>query len=1325
MFGTMADPLTIEQEKFAQKWVDTLDAGNRWRLQVLSRRTAIDPKTGEQKDYPVKIRRFAEGCPVSHITAALNYLISKAPYTGVIFNKNRLDGSYVPTKTEWRRDNNDVQNRQGASLDGSYTIVQDLIDPDHADEFAATTGASCSSEETTEFEWDASGIPNVPEPGQGETYSIHAVSRNEDGTYNYQLVRRRAKTQHSGPTTTVDNAVQTQTEETWDNVYGEEGAYLDSEGSPISVPLAGVSGNTEVRIGVSVNNDCTYKLQVMKTVTKEVTQREHSAHTQFTGDHDIRTVGQAVPIPLAPEPADGKTFDHTSELLDNGLYANTVATKVERPVPDAVVEVRVGRRGKRVTITHTNQQTPASLEDIEVGGSVKVEKTPGFLYTNTISTWDKSEKISAAEHCTWDLYKHTGSLTVAGLSEIPMDHVPPPSYGKITSRTTEMDEEGSISQTIRTEQEQRVDAAEESWDVTLEGVVHSVTNRNVGVPGIAPEFSLGNIGRRVRNERTPGDLYSVTTSEIVSSGDLKTGDECDKSIYEHTDTSIEVITGSTAIGDHAKNAGGGHVHHRSVRVNSSGGFTVTTRDTEELTVDDYEVSHRTTTRAKITTKTVKSGTSPAKSAGLAPGESSSHRKTPGGRYDRTDVTVEAQTEIDSAHSSDDRFQSVVADVKLAKGSVDSTPVTAGSGGIVKTCDVDRDEYGIVKTVTRTTTEKAANQAAVSYRRVTKGLIKTVVDRNVKTTATDPGSSKPGHSSSHQMTPGGLYDLTTVTVEASSKKDSAHNSQDAFSTVVDTVKLTTGEVDETLVDGGTNGESATKTSTLDEYGFVTTITRKTSEKEVSDAEVSYRRITKGLIKTVTVRSGTQQASDPGSSAPGCSSSHQKTPGGLYNLTTVTVEASAKQDSARSEQDAFSTTKDEVVITTGDVDNDLVDGGADGKFASKSSTLDEYGFVTTVTRETTEKTVQDYEVSYRRTTRGLVKSTTTRAGTTPANDPGENKVGYSESHQITPGGKYNLTKTELTATTKIDRAYHGKTVFEKVDDEVTFDTGKVDDTEPDDAGHGYHYVKTSDLDEYGFARTTVRKTFEKDYADQAVVVDADYFTKTVTKTHKNKTLGPVNEIEHISDGAGEIKTRSRSVNPGGTMDFVEKSETAKYRYWEDEVDVNYEYVYVIKFRNASDAGRTECLNKAKAKYEAKVTDAQDGRMPSSHSISPSSDRNRFGLFDGQYTVHCSWHPESAGQKNALNAKYMWLEYDAISESYSPRVNEDGSEATVVKTKVTDHVYYEVGRGLNNFHAVTAGKLNVKSISASYDHITGRYSASVVTFTKYEVESETQSL
>lgn len=827
----MTDSSRFEE---AKKWVDSLQ--DRWRLQVLTKKFRVDPKTGVQTELPVRIRRFVEGMPWALVQDAIDYLLSQAPYSGIIFNGVPLEGTYRPTITTWKRDDQDetVSKTSDRRTDGTYTLVQDLIDDHSSEKISVGSSASCSEEVVTEWHWDESAIGSLPPDAgeQGVSYAIQAVSRNEDGTFDYALVCRRAKTQHAGRHVTVDDATSHVEVDSWNNLYGNSvDGFCDELGNPIQVPHPEFEEGTKLELRTSENDDCTFRVEATWTSVKKVESKRVTEKDQFREQQSVTTFGATDPLPDAPEPADGVVKRHENQLNPDGSMTTVESKDVEVPVSESVVEVMVGRKGVRRTVTDRNQEVPADTSSVDLGGSVRVEKTPGKRFNNTVSTWIRSAFLKVADVCKIDLFSHRHSKTEAGLSEIPKDddHVKDSGKGGVVkTRTTQMDEDGSITKIDETETEQKVLKARESWVYGLFGRRHRVENQHVAGPIVPPQPSRSAVGKTITNERTPGGLYNTIEEEIDrTASPVEVGSGCERTVFEHTDTESERRPDGSDPG-HVDEAGGGVHRRRTVELNDDGSSTVRTSVTEERPVEGAEVIYRRTAKAvfrRVTDRNVKTAAVPP----LAAGETQSHVTNPGGTRNVTKETIELTGGVDRGHCRRDIFSHEHDNVSVTKGvTADTTDTPAPGDGKSYSKESTVSDDGLVTTTLRETKENTVSDAQVSFERKPRGLVKTVLTKSGTTPARDPGVNNIG-SQRHVKTPGGRFDLEVREVTPSTEPDSARCQTTVFEHVHDQVTMSKGVVDKSDAPMAGGGRYYEKTSELDSDGLVKTVVRTHEEK----------------------------------------------------------------------------------------------------------------------------------------------------------------------------------------------------------------------------------------------------------------------------------------------------------------------------------------------------------------------------------------------------------------------------------------------------------------------------------------------------------------
>lgn len=881
----------------AKKWVDSL--GDKWRLQILSKRFRIDPSTGVKTELPTRIRRFVEGCPWALVDQAVRYLVSQAPYKGVIYNGVPLEGEYNPTLTTWKRDDQDEVVSPAASRrnDGTYTLIQDLIEAgDVNDAYGARSSIECAEEVVTRWVWDSGAVEELPtSTEQGVSYAITSVSRNEDGTFNYALVKRTSKPQFGGWSVKRDD--EEARVEVWhgNNLRGAPNSW---EGMTIPSSELGKS----VDVDYQQNDDCTYRVTVTVTTAKASASGGSCLKDQFRHQHVEEKSGQASPLGDAPEPSGGVVTRHSDKRQPDGTFRTEKTVETELPVSESVVEVRRGRRGTRRSVTDTNQESPAPLS-LDVGGSVRVEKTPGKLYNNTVVTWIRSVSEKVASVCKFDIFSHSHSETKSGLSSLPSGDVPKASGGVIHTRRADMDDEGSITQTDETETEQPVKNAIVKYVVGLRGVRRLLTHRNVSDTPSAPPFSKANIGRSVTVEKTPGGLNNVTEEEIDRSGAaLDTGSSCEKTVFEHSHTKTKADPAGTVEDSHVTAAGGGHYHKKVVELDESGATVSRETDVDELQLDDADVEIRRTAKAIIKRATVRNTSSAAQEPSNI-GETQSHTTNPGGSRNLTVVTMKVTGKPSRSHCEKTIFEHVHDTEKSEVGdSPDTTDVEEAGGGVFASKDSVVDEQGIITTTTRKHTEVAVEGAEKSFHRTTRGLVTTTLDKNQRSPVREPpdDGSHIGVTNSYRKNPGGSFDNTTQVKSASARPDYGMADENAFRRITEVSEMNTSGIsisaDSSPSGGtGTGGVSSRDTQDIDSEGFRKTVKRVITEKSVADGNIGESNL-RFTSTTISTHNNPSQANVKTATVGGpiFSWTSKKTEGGNYD----TIETEKKPTRFRS-------------------------------------------------------------------------------------------------------------------------------------------------------------------------------------------------------------------------------------------------------------------------------------------------------------------------------------------------------------------------------------------------------------------------------------------
>lgn len=405
----------MDVKEEARKWIDDLQAGGglygSWRLQVLEQKTrVVDRDSGGDvmKQSPVRLRRFAKGIPRPLVDAAIRYLVSLAPYEGVLYDGVPCEGRFVPVRTRWVRDDDISVERNRA--DNRYTIIQDLVEIGELDSLGVTTSESCSEVTTTEYVWDAASVGELPIDGafsQGTTVSVQGVSRDADGNISYAVVTRTAKTTVTGPTVQECDEFGTVTVTVWDNVYGEgtdddpfradtdRGADDDSLGIKRRTPPCDHGDGTIVTENVTRNEDCTYRIvHTEKSSNMVVTEHSMSStiYEKVESDTTRATdVGGGIHVvPDAPDSAAGTVNDVKVELRPDGKYDVVDRTRTENSVDGSSVETRKTLRGVRTTTKSRSQIDPVTGSGeggaLRIGEYISNTKTDSGRYDTVHET---------------------------------------------------------------------------------------------------------------------------------------------------------------------------------------------------------------------------------------------------------------------------------------------------------------------------------------------------------------------------------------------------------------------------------------------------------------------------------------------------------------------------------------------------------------------------------------------------------------------------------------------------------------------------------------------------------------------------------------------------------------------------------------------------------------------------------------------------------------------------------------------------------------------------------------------------------------------------
>ena len=1011
----------------AREWLEM--ARGKWRLQTMQHRSRYNPKTGEYRQLPTRIRRFLNGTPVGMKSLVLAILKESAPYSSPVFDCEVDEGLlYAPTNTFIRKDGLEHTTN---GKDATYTIIQDLMLVDErGDTFGFGDESGCDRVGETEYHWDEPSVADCPDGGQGVSYQVTDVSRDRDtDLFSYRVRKVQALTVHTPPQVAECDARKRVTVETWDNVYGEPGAYrrdpVRGASAPVDVPApCGQPGGTSVKVDVYRNPDCTYRVTIQRTyaVTDDGADHEGAQYSvykdQYKTEETSRTFNAFAPLPKSGvEYSGGVVTRYSSERNGDGTWNNSTEVETERPVVSSTVETRQTPRGTHVSRVDTNQ--PAAAAGISTQfGSWKSTRTKGGLFTNEYSEYTRAVRDNLGLVCTDTAFLKTHE-TQSSVDAVPAagTHVPPPSGGLVTTWTYDTDADGFVTRRERTEQEHLVEGAVVRKTVGWLGTSTSYTNRGMA-PAAAQALydSVSGRGSSAEMRVTNGDLRDVEVQTFSRASGVALGVDCSRTIYQHVHETAE---SASAMGTHASAAGNGHTYQLSYsRDPSTGAITKRSRDTHEERVDASRVTVRVTARG-TETRTTNSNVPSRPATPTKPGKTLEVERTPGGLYNVTEGDTVPNPGKTGASCEQDRFLHTDADtaVQTAKPAGD---VEGGSGGFYRERTARLGDDGLWEVTTAEHHEKeVTGEKHVSVTARAKRT--TTITRQTSSTGTEPAATAADAGKELRLTAtrGGLWTVEQTSVEAIGGDSLEECSRDLF-LHRDTTGSTQAAAEAGHLTGGSGGVYRERRQQLGDDGLWSVVTTESQEQAVTSQRVERRVTRHGLVTRTT----DVQVESPGGALAasaanvGREQSYEKTRGGRYNVTTgAVVPLSGVCIDESCERTAFlhshSSTKVKSAKGTAEAD-----AAAGGKFRSKAWTLTDQG--AWEARET-ENTEEQPTLKTHKYQDAFGKTVVTEEFSNTGNDGGQGGMKYtaealvqSVEAQLTNGGRYTVHTKEETPT-----------------------------------------------------------------------------------------------------------------------------------------------------------------------------------------------------------------------------------------------------------------------------------------------------------------------
>lgn len=937
---SVEEDLSLETK--AREWLDM--AQTKWRLQTMQHRSRYNPKTGEYRQLPTRVRRFLNGTPVSMKARVLSILKESAPYSCPVFDLETGDMKYVPVNTFIRKDGPELTS---GGADATYTIVQDLKLLDEAgDTFGMRDESSCAQTGEAEWHWDEPDVMDCPDGSQGVSYQVANVSRDrETDLFSYVVRKVQALTVHVPPVTAACTERSRVTVEVWDNVYGGPGAFRQDpvRGGSAAVAVPGAcdrSDGTLVKVSVNRNADCTYRIEIERTEAVTGVGMYYSQHDRYRSETGERTLNAFAPLPRQGVEYDhGRVTRYQSERNEDGTWTNETSTTLERPVTGSTVEERRTPRGVTRTRIDTNMPDPASGISSEFG-SWKSVKTPGGLFTNEYVEHARRVVDGLGLVCTDTAFMKTHE-TQGSADSVPSSvHVPPARGGLVTTWNYDTDAEGLVTKRVRTEQEHTVENAVRRRTWGWLGQTSGYTHRSVSSEVASALLASGAAGTSVEVRMTNGGLFDVEVQSFLRVAGLVLGFECQKTVYQHVHETAE---SAAAVGGEAQDAGNGRTYRRSYAVDTATG-AVTKRETvtTELEVPESRRTVRVTARGK-TVRTVRSNAPSKPADASSPGQTTEFEVTPGGRFN---VTVEETAPKEGSLENGcqkDAFEETDSSAQTSK-TRGADHVQGGTDGVYREAVSRLGDDGLWENRTVEHRETPGVDDGVEVVVTARGRRKTTRTRSAPKPA-EPSASDVGKSLRTSRTRGGMYNVESTEVTANPDSLGEDCSKDLFSHVhtdVATSRQKAADDVRDTTDG--SGEYLDRRQRLGDDGLWEVTDVVHTENAVPKQRTEVRVTKAGRVKRTTDVQVAETGQDPEARIADVGRERvvEKTRGGRRNITTVEVTPIKEATQESCSQDAFLHTH----VKTKGVDSNSLDGGdvpeaEDGEYVEKDLVLNELG------------------------------------------------------------------------------------------------------------------------------------------------------------------------------------------------------------------------------------------------------------------------------------------------------------------------------------------------------------------------------------------------
>ena len=394
------------------------------------------------------------------------------------------------------------------------------------------------------FHWKVGSLPALPESASGVQWRMQGVTRDDEtGLWSCVLERRETVQQDVPEYGTAKTVFEHRAEE---QHLGVKQGQVASTGKQASV-----GGGTMVRRQIRKNEDCTSDItndtiqeQPVSGAVSETTRLMRGTRTTTVNRNQATKAGLGVAdVSVRNEMTDGGLWNQTITTFARILgwfrktcrktiflheHAETVAvdqdpgfehvavagggvisektvsrneeggydietrTREEQNVPGAVVETRKFIDGVQVTTVNRGQPAAASASGLNIGESVRNEKTEGGLIDQTITQASVEPVGRTGEACEQNALQHTHSET-RGMGTQQQGAEVSPGAGQVKARRVRRTERGAWEVTDETRTGKAAEAEAQGGTQGRRLTVKSMRNQsaiNLPEPGMNEEVDV-------------------------------------------------------------------------------------------------------------------------------------------------------------------------------------------------------------------------------------------------------------------------------------------------------------------------------------------------------------------------------------------------------------------------------------------------------------------------------------------------------------------------------------------------------------------------------------------------------------------------------------------------------------------------------------------------------------------------------------------------------------------------------------------------------------------------------------------------------------------